>query len=427
MKVAILTMFNGLSKTYSLVNVVAEHLKMLLDADIDTKVLVSEDCPDTDRTGIFAEERIKWVKITNRLKEKQIHWYDYSQPDGQLHDTFFDEADKISQDFVTHLNDVDVCIMHDIHYQGWHLIHNVAIRKAQKQLPDLKFIAVTHSAPVNRPPKPKYPFSCRYTSMPNTIYVYPTQSGISALAKQYDVPEGRCRTVYNTLDLVFSMSDDIKAVQKEVDLISPDILIVYPGRFTTGKKFEKVAALAGAIKKKTELNVKVIFCDFPSMDIEPQKYKNAIKKIGSFFGLDNSDMVFTSDIGYPSGFPRSAVLELFTLSNLFICPSYSESFGLTVLEAASRGNFLVLNEMVPALEEIGKKLKAYFMRWDARNFGFDTKENYRPSEQFYLEEHALSIVDCMRDNPTIFAKTLTRQKFSPQWVWYNQLQPLLNS
>ncbi len=74
-----------------------------------------------------------------------------------------------------------------------------------------------------------------------------------------------------------------------------------------------------------------------------------------FFGLDDSDMVFTSDMGYPQGFPRSAVFELFTLSNLFICPSYSESFGLTVLEAASRGNFLVLNEMVPALEEIGKK------------------------------------------------------------------------
>ena len=40
MRVAILTMFNGLSATYSLVNVVAEHLKMLLDAGISTKLLV---------------------------------------------------------------------------------------------------------------------------------------------------------------------------------------------------------------------------------------------------------------------------------------------------------------------------------------------------------------------------------------------------
>ncbi len=425
MKVAILTMFNGLSNTYSLVNVVAEHLKMLLDAKTETKVLVSEDCPDSERQGIFADERLEWVKITNRLGDKQIHWHDYSQPGGEIHDTFFDETNAIAQDFVTHLADVDVCIMHDIHYQGWHLVHNVAIRNAQEKLPNVKFIAVTHSAPVNRPPKPKYPFSCRYTSMPNTIYVYPTQSGIPALANQYDVPEGRCRVIYNSLDLISMMSDDVKAVQKEIDLLSPNILIVYPGRFTTGKKFEKVAALAGAIRKKTELTVKVVFCDFPCMDIEPGKYKNAIRKIGCFFGLDDTDMVFTSDLGYPQGFPRSAVFELFTLSNLFICPSYSESFGLTVLEAASRGNFLVLNEMVPALEEIGKKLKVYFMRWDARNFGFDTKEAYRPSEQFYLEEHALMIVDRMRDNPVLFAKALARQKFSAQWVWYNHLQPLL--
>ena len=60
-------------------------------------------------------------------------------------------------------------------------------------------------------------------------------------------------------------------------------------------------------------------------------------------------------------------MELFQLSNLFICPSHSESFGLTVLEAASQGNFLVLNQAVPALQELGEKLGAYFLRWDARN------------------------------------------------------------
>lgn len=427
MRVAILTMFNGLGKTYSLVNVVAEHLKMLLDAETETKVLVSQDCPDNEREGIFADGRIEWIKITNRLDGEQIHWRDYSQPDGEIHDTFFAEADVIAKDLEKHLLDVDVCIMHDIHYQGWHLIHNAAIRKAQKNLPQVKFIAVTHSAPVNRPPKSDYPFSCRYTPMPNTTYVYPTLSGIPHLAKQYNVPEGRCRVIYNTLDILSLMSSDIQNVHKKMNLLSPDILIIYPGRLTTGKRFEKVAALAGAIKKKTELEVKVIFCDFPSVDIEPEKYKVAIRTIGTFFGLDNSDILFTSDIGYPHGFPRNGVFELFTLSNLFICPSYSESFGLTVLEAASRGNFLVLNEMVPALEEIGKRLKAYFMRWDARNFGFDTKESYRPSEQFYLEEHATRIVNLMRDNSVIAAKTVARQKFNPEWVWYNQLQPLLEN
>jgi hypothetical protein len=277
MKIALLTMFNGLTSTYSLVNVVAEQLRMMLDSGIEPKVLVSETCPLEDRYGVFLDERIEWVKVVNHVNGKQIHWRDYSQPNEEVHNTFFNEAEIIAEDFVKYLEDVDVCIMHDIHYQGWHLVHNVAIRKAQEQLPKVKFIAFTHSAPVNRPPHSKWPCSARFSSMPNTLYVYPTQSGIPALAKQYNVPEGRCRAVNNSLDLLSFASDEIKILEKETDLLSPDLLIVYPGRLTTGKKFEKVAMLAGAIKKHTELSVKVIFCDFPSMDINPNTYKASLQ------------------------------------------------------------------------------------------------------------------------------------------------------
>lgn len=427
MKVALLTMFNGLDSTYSLVNVVAEQLRMLIDAGMEPVMLVSENCPDENRYGIFLDERIKWEKVVNSVNGKQIHWQDYSQPEGKIHSTFFNEVNIIAEDFVNKLSDIDVCIMHDIHYQGWHLVHNVAIRKAQEQLPRIKFIAFTHSAPANRPPDPKWPFSARYSSMPNTIYVYPTESGLGALAKQYNVPEGRCRAINNSLDILSFSSEEVQIISKEVDLQTPDILIVYPGRLTTGKKFEKVAMLGGAIKKACEKSVKVIYCDFPSSDIPSKKYKSFIRNQGSAFGLTSEDLFFTSDIkDFKQGFPRKAVLELFGLSNLFICPSFSESFGLTVLEAASRGNFLVLNERVPALEELGKKLNSYFMKWDARNFGYNTHESYNPSEEAYLKEHGQIIVNMMRENPVIQAKTFARQRYSPQWIWENQLEPLLN-
>ena len=425
MKVAILTMFNGLSSTYSLVNVVAEQLKMLLKDNIQTKVLVSEHCPDSDRTGIYQDDRIEWVKICNTFNDQQIKWHDYSQPSGEVHDTFFAEADIIAKDLADNLSDVDFCIMHDVHYQGWHLLHNVAVRKAQKKLSNLKFIAFTHSFPVNRPLKPKWPFSARYTAMPNTTYVYPTYSGIPALAKQYNVPEGRCRVINNTLNLLEDMKEVTKEIAQATNILSPDILIVYPGRLTTGKRFEKVAALAGVIKSKTEKTIKIIFCDFKSSDIQPEKYKQKIKKNGNNFGLANQDIFFTSSLGYEHGITREAVLELFTLSNLFICPSYSESFGLTVLEAASRGNFLVLNEAVPALEELGKKLNAYFMKWDARNFGYNTTENYQPSEKAYYQKHATIIVNQMRENQVVHSQTMVRRRYSPNWVWKNQLKPLL--
>ena len=396
MKVAILTMFTGLSTTYSLVNVVADQIKMLLEAQVKLKILVSETCPDEERWGIFLDPRLEWVKVTNTRHGEPIVWHDYSAPTGTVHETFYEEVAWIAKDYVRYLQDVDVCIMHDILYQGWHLIHNVAVRQAQESLSNVKFLSFTHSMPVNRPQKTEWPFSARFTPMPNTRFIYPTYSGIEALARQYDVPLGNCAVVYNSLPLLEILSPDVQKVAEHIDLLSADILVIYPGRLTTGKRFEKVAALSGAIQRKTEQYTKVVFCDFPSADIPSQIYKRTIQTEGMKFGLEKEDLIFTSDLGYEQGFPRRGVFELFSLSNLFICPSYSESFGLTVLEAASRGNFLVLNEAVPALKELGDSLGAYFLRWDGRNFGYDTHEKYIPSEQAYYEEHGEIIVNLMR-------------------------------
>ena len=103
MRVAILTMFNGLSNTYSLVKVVAEHIKMFLDNNIDTTILVSETINDNEKWGIYLDKRLKWIKIKNKLNGKQIKWYDYSNTTGKLHDTFYDEVEVIKNDFIEKL------------------------------------------------------------------------------------------------------------------------------------------------------------------------------------------------------------------------------------------------------------------------------------------------------------------------------------
>ena len=415
----------SLSNTDAEGRVAADQIRMLLQAGIQVKMLVSESCPDEERTGVFLDERLEWGKITNTLHGKAIQWHDYTAPTGQVHDTFFEEADHIAKDLVAQLQDVDVCILHDILYQGWHLVHNIAVRKAQQELPHLRFLAFTHSFPAARPQEMEYPFSARFTDLPRTKFIYPTRSGIPALARQYDVPEGRCAVVYNTLPLLPAMSQEVQEVARHIDLTRPDLLAVYPARLTTGKRPEKVAALAGAIRAAAEQEIKVIFCDFPSADISPRLYKSMIRTEGKKFGLRGKDLLFTSDIGFPDGFPRQGVFELFQLSNLFICPSYSESFGLTVLEAASRGNFLVLNQAVPALKELGESLGAYFMRWDARNFGYDTHESYSPSEQAYYEDHGRAIVNLIREDRSLRAKTMVRRQYSDAWICRNQLLPLL--
>ena len=425
MKVALLTLFGHLQSTSSLINVVSEQLHMLLDAGISTKMLVCEQCPDSERHDIYEDSRIEWVKVKNTYNGKPIPWYDYYDPSQEIHETFYEEAMCISEDLVKHLYDVDVCIVHDILYHSVHLINNVALREAQKSLPHTKFLSFSHSAPLKAPFQPSYPFSCRFTPMPATKYVTFTYALIPALARQYNVAEGKCRVISHSLSLLQGMSADINKIAQQTDLFSPEILIVYPARFTPEKQFEKVAALAGALKNISQESVKVIFCDIPASDTDSESYKSLVRQTGTAFGLEQQDMVFTSDLGYINGFPRAAILELFTLSNLFISASMSESFQLTVIEAASRGNFLVLNKNVPALEELGRQLNAFFIPWDAYLAGTHITESYYPSEAEFLHAQAQEIIALMQEDRALKAKTLCRQRFSPAWVWKNQLEPIL--
>lgn len=423
MKVAILTMFKAIDHTYSLVNVVEEQLKMLRLHGLEVKLLVSEGCKR--EAGIFSDPAIEWVEIINHRGDAPIKWYDYQQPVDNVHDTFYEEAELISQDLVRQLKDVSVCLMHDILFQGWHYVHNIAIRLTQKQLPTLHFIEFTHSFPYKRPQEISRCMLGRYMPMPQTTFVYPTYSGIEALAAQYQLPEGKCRVVYNVLDRGDEMDESVRQLSKSVDLYGPEVLAIYPCRMTPAKQLEKVAMLAGSIKKVEERRVKIIYCDFPSKDIAADRYKRQIIEKGVAYGLKAEDITFTSDQGFPMGFPRSGVLDLFSLSNLFICPSFSESFGLTVLEAASRGNVLVLNQNVPALRELGKRLQAYFMSWDGKAGNDIIRPIYEEGEQAYYEKHAACIMKQLLKDQAVFAKTMVRRYYNREWIWRNQMAPLL--
>ncbi len=424
MTVALITLFNGLDTSYSLVNVVKDQLSMLLSHDISVKLIVNEQCNLSNLEGIYSDNRIVWCKVRNTLNGLPIRWIDYSQPSTGLHPSFASEVNIIANSLLEYLKDVDICILHDILYQGWHYIHNIAIREVSNILPSLKFISFTHSFPLKRPKNPPPHLLGFYTPLRNTEYVYPTASGITALASQYLVPEGHCHVVSNAISLFDFCSKEVTALHEKVNLSDSKILIVYPARLTPGKQHHHLMHLVGTIYKHVESSIKIIFCDFPSLDINFDDYKNMLIDIGMSYGMNESQIVFTSNYGFTNGFPRKCVLDLFSLSNLFVCPSYSESFGLTVLEAASRGNFLVLNGLVPALNELSTYIPAHLMEWPAKTYDGEVTPSYESNDKYYLKNATL-IVEKMFQNPTIVSKTTVRCRYNLEWIWKNQLEPLL--
>lgn len=426
MTVALLTMFGRLDCTYSLVNVVAEQLRMLLGAGLRVRLLVSEQFARDSRFGIYLDERIEWGYVCNTLRGRQIQWRDYDQTEGAVHETFFDEADAVAESLTALLADADVCILHDILYQGWYLLHNVALRLALRRLPRLRCVSFAHSAPLARPARLVWPFSARFLPLPRTAFAALTQAALPPTARQYGVAQPVCRVVHNSLDALAFLHPAVRALARKTDLFSPEVLLVYPARLTPAKGFEKAAALAGALRRAGAGGVRAVFCDFPAADTAPAPYRAAVRAAGARFGAQPGDVVFTSELGFAGGFPRAAVLDLCTLSNLFVMPSFSEAFPLTALEAASRGNLLVLNEAVPALAEVGRLLGGvFFMRWDALNDGYATVEEYEPSEEAYYAACAAEVCARLRGETALRAKTAVRRRFCPQWVWKNQLAPLV--
>jgi hypothetical protein len=54
------------------------------------------------------------------------------------------------------------------------------------------------------------------------------------------------------------------------------------------------------------------------------------------------------------------------------------------------------------------------MKWDAKDFGFNTCETYRLSEEAYLTEHAKYMIKLMDSFQIIYVKTIAKQCYSQQ-------------
>jgi len=141
-------------------------------------------------------------------------------------------------------------------------------------------------------------------------------------------------------------------------------------------------------------------------------------------GLERRELIFTSlyDVPkYEGGVPHEVVRDLFTLSNIFIFPSYSENCPLVLLEAMAGGNVLILNQDFPAFKDFGGK--------DALYFRFSS--TVAPSPEFpngednYYRDVAILALNELEQNKAIKAQTRLRKEFNEDYIWGNQLEPAI--
>jgi glycosyltransferase involved in cell wall biosynthesis len=411
-KIGVLTTFYTWSRAYSLTSVVENQLLALVKHGYDTVLFVHDNFDGDDSVP-------EGVEIRKVIPRFLLVDYMHNQP---LSKDFREQVEGTKKALEEHMQDIDVALTHDWIFQGWFLNYNVGMRESNLKC---KWLHWVHSAPSLRPANLQSPYDCRYKTMPHSKLIYMNDYDALRLAEMYSGVLDDVRVVYNPLD-IRSFYDLHPLVTKLIDkysLLDADIIDVYPISSTRfdGKKPDKVIKVLAKLKEQGK-SVRFI-C--PNAHANAQNEKDAIAKLinyGKEQGLTEREMIFTSledAPTYEQGVPREVVRDLFRLSNLFIFPTISENCPLILLEAALSKCLLVLNESFQPLRDFFGKNALYF------KFGSLVENVSYDDEERWYHDVAFVILSEINKNKPLNAFTHLMQKFNYDWVFKNQLEPLL--
>lgn len=434
MKIAILTTFEKLPPQYPITSVVLNQLRTLVKYGYSPTLFTFESFPNLEDVNKLPDGvDLKPCVPFMHLYDYQVGTKEQKQSIGPIGEhgnpsktNFKKQVALIIEYLEDELCKYDVVITHDIMLQGWFLIHNAAIREIASRHPHIRWIHWMHSEPLAKPAKLDYPQILRFTPMKNSVYVTMNEQMRSTFAIMLDVPKDSVKRVYHAADAeeYYNLHPITIELLKKHDLFRPDVVCVWPVRFDQpgAKQLEKAIYFIGQMNKIG--SAKLVFANSWSRDREP--LITHLRKIAELWGLSNENLIFTSELSkkYVDGVPRQVVHNLFEIGNLFILPSKCETFSLIMLEAALSKNYMVLNEDLDISREL--------MGDNADYIGFGSHCNmkiverrYEPDEKQFLLEQAQRVYTEIRACKPLMAHKHALRRFSEQWIFENQLKPLL--
>lgn len=417
-KIAIFTSFDSYDAAYSLNLVAEDQVKMLLVGGYEPVVVVNEGFKPE---GAYALPGVLLEKVPKATASNQ----------GILPDNWKDEVDSLSakyEDIVVR-HGVKTAITHDFISQPAALVHNLALRKVGERQPGLSFLHWVHSVfSSNVGSNVLEAAKIGRSKWPNSKIVFPNAYDRPRVARSFNVEEGDVLHVPHPIDIAgfYNFPEPLRRVIEEREILDKDIIIVYPCRLDRGKQPHFIIEIAAALKRFGS-SVSFICCDFSSTGGDKVTYREEMKARADALGLDDTDVVFLSEAAkeYSYNAPRSVMMGLFSISNVFILPSKSETYSLVAQEAAIAGNFLILNhDFFPLRSIYGEDPKYY--RFSA-NIGLDGLDGSTDVEyndpQKYWEDVAKYIRYQVRFNRVLALKTKIRKTRNLRAVFRDYLEP----
>jgi glycosyltransferase involved in cell wall biosynthesis len=264
---------------------------------------------------------------------------------------------------------------------------------------------------------------------PNSIICYPNAQDIPRVARNFNFEEFEVIEVPHSTDPVEGLHPIVQRLYNDKKLGDAEVLCVAPARLDRGKALHMlVRFMAGC--KAAGITSHVIFCDFQSTGGDKVTYREEMKEMAE--QLDVQDRVtFISEFDDMAilDVSHEVILDLFTLSNIFVLPSRSETYSLVAQEAMLKGNLCILNYDFPAFRQIYGK-RAIYRQFDGAEIasdGFDGRMNTAHSniDDYFENRVAKAIKGWIENDKVLGAKTWVRTKRNPDYVFKNYIEPLI--
>lgn len=422
--VAILTNFSTFSEAYSLTRVVMNQIRMLVDHGYKPVVIVGkyfEPVQDfADKNVII--KTIPEVPVYNELKQDSTFDGDVLALENALSDA---------------LTGVDVVITHDIVYQPACLKHLIAAKRIANRHKDIRWLHWIHSATTpDILGDLRNIFTDEYKKViqeqfPNSFYVYFNHISIPRIAQNFHlISDEDVKIVPHPTDIKkkYKIENDSWDLIVKKNILEKDVICCYPIRLDRGKQVEKVIKTIASFKKLNK-SVCLVVGDFHSTGDDKVTYREDCKKIAKEWGMDDTDLIWLSEQKekWNVEVPYEVIQDFFTLSNVFIGASKTESYSLITQEAGLSGVTAMLNRDFPPTRDIFGWAPHYSpmsSNIDALTIlDGETTTTINDEQQFYLDVARTLNFD-LENNRTLVWKTALRKYRNLDYVFKHYLEPL---
>ena len=422
--VYILTNFSSYLRSFSPIIVVAEQLKMLTRAGYNP-ILIACEGWEPPKDSIYAQVETKYMYPTAQHdpKAKVEETEDIVNISyGQLNDILPDEA---------------VVLTHDLIFLPDYTIYNLAARRLATDRPSLRWLHWVHSA--TNPEaisKERGMYGEKYADtlmspFPNSLICYPNAYDIRRVGTNFHFEEDRVVEVPHSTDPTEGLHPLVQRFYDEKKIGDADVLMIYPLRLDRGKYVEANIRLLSAMRRN-RMKAHLLVCDFQSTGDDKLVYRADLKKLAE--ELDVGDWVtFLSEFDDMAHMdvPHEVILDFFTLSNIFIMPSKSETYSLVTQEAMLKGNLVIMNhDFAPFRQIFGDQ--AIYRQFDGANISIsgdngeiETKHGTPDEYDDYYLNMAKNIKYYLRYDRVLSAKTWVRTKRNPDYVFSEYIEPLI--